>query len=288
MEILIALGLIAAAYFFFKSKQSNPHRTTESRQTSATRQKVSPSNPSTQIAKTVTGPMPDGHQIFVKHTTIAGIGFQREDAIRFIRGEDHNLEFVSEPDNPADKNAIRIYGTSSGRRFFLGYLPKEDAEQVVGSGLGELVKPRITRVFAGEKGFVEVRLQLVGPKASKAQFDQYLLDKPASAQQKDYLKFFDLPVAKALTAGSAAAQIEAHQASASKEEQAEWEEFLHILSEFEDKDFRDCYDLKKASKTTLIQALGELKSEGRTYIDLSENIDDVVDKVLEIKPDLAK
>lgn len=282
MEILIAIGLVGLVYLIYKSHQSTSKGTEQAGSLSTLADKPR------QVASTVTTPMPAGFQVYIKHCTVAGIHINKEAARAFIAGKNHQLEFEPEPDNQTDKYAIKVFGTSSGARHFLGYVPKGYAEHIVGAGVQAIVIPRINRVFSSEKGAVDIRFQLIGPKSRKKQFDQYLLDKAASPQQLAYLEFFAVQNNKGVSAGEAARLIEEHKLSASKQQIDEWEEYLHILAEFEDSDFRDSYSLKKVTKTALSETLQSLTAEGRTYQDLSDNIDDVVDRLVELHPGFQK
>jgi hypothetical protein len=53
-----------------------------------------------------------------------------------------------------------------------------------------------------------------------------------------------------------------------------------------DKDFREGYDIKKPSKAIIKQAVKKLHNEGLASTDAYEQIDRVIDKILEIKPEL--
>lgn len=282
MEILIAIGLAGLAYLIYKSHKSSSSGTGQSSSVSSV------SNKPKQVASTVTTPMPPGYQVYVKHCTVAGIHLNKEAAQAFIAGQNHQLEFEPEPDNPVDKYALKVFGNSSGLRYFLGYVPKGHAEHIVSAGFATIVRPRINRVFSSEKGAVDIRFQLIGPKSQKKQFDQYLLDKPASQYQNSYLEFFEVNNKKGISAGEAARLIDEHRLSASKQQIDEWEEYLHILAEFDDSDFRETYSLKKITKTALSETLQSLRAEGRTYQDLSDNIDDVVDRLVELHPRFQK
>lgn len=113
-------------------------------------------------------------------------------------------------------------------------------------------------------------------------------NQPADSSQKDYFKFFALPIPKGLTAGQAEQAISEHRKASKPEEQDEWNGYANILEEFDDKDFRDGYDLKKVSKAVLMEAISQLKQEGKNYKYLSGNIDEVAEKIIELKPDLEK
>lgn len=91
-------------------------------------------------------PIPKGYQIFSREA-VAGIQHRREDAQRFARSSSQTLALERELGNPHDANAIKVIGLSQGARFFIGYVPKETAEQIVGSALMDSVQPRLTQIY---------------------------------------------------------------------------------------------------------------------------------------------
>ncbi len=240
------------------------------------------------VTKSFDHPIPDGHQIFVQHGTIAGEQHRKEAVLAFTQAGHQALALEREPDNPHDPNAIRLIGKSGTESFFLGYVPKDLAKQIVTTGLADEVKPRLRRIYVAENGYTDIQFQLTGPKASKKAFDAYELDLPAESQQKNYLKHFGLPVAKGLTVGAAQTTIDQHRAAADPTEVAEWDALNEILDEFDDRDTREVLGVKKVSKAVLEQALATLTASGKTYRHLADNMDEVVDAVLRIDPKLER
>lgn len=236
-------------------------------------------------------PIPKGFQIFNARLSVAGIEHRRDDALRFADDSDQTLALEREPDNTHDANAIKVIGVTRGTRRFIGYVPKEVAEQIVGSGVADVVQPRLERIWRTDNGFVDVIFQIVGPKDKKAQNVDFLINKPADPWQKECLKFFGLPVSKGLTTGQAAKMIAEHRTKLETEDKArldEWDAYEEICNEFDDADFRASFELKKVSNKVLKDALDALKREGATMRSLAADIDTVVDKVITLKPDLEK
>ena len=63
---------------------------------------------------------------------------------------------------------------------------------------------------------------------------------------------------------------------------------FNILEEFDDQDFEDGYNLKKLRKTILMEASNQLKVQGKNHKYLSDNLDEVAEKITELWPDLEK
>lgn len=232
-------------------------------------------------------PIPEGYQIYKRMLFVAGITYRKEDASRFIRSYNQTLEFESEPNNPKDKFAIKLIGVTPSERYFVGYVPKEISAAIIKAGLLDTVFPRIDRTYHGSKDYVEIRFQIIGLKENKKKFDAFLNNRPADANQKRYLKYFCLPVPRGLTTEQAKKIINEHQGKLATEnpsQLSEYDAYLHILEEFDDKDFRFSYEIKKTNLTVLNEALNQLKQEGKSYVEL--DIQDVVDRVIKLKPEL--
>lgn len=135
---------------------------------------------------------------------------------------------------------------------------------------------------------MDIQYQVIGPKSSKKQFDDFLNSQPADSLQKEYFKFFGLPIPRGLTTAQADQVISEHTKKSPAEEVSEWEAYKSIVDEFEDKDFRESYELKKVSRAILQDAIKQLKMEGKTYQYLESNIDELVEKILLLKPELER
>lgn len=108
--------------------------------------------------------------------------------------------------------------------------------------------------------------------------------RPATQIQKEFFRYFGLSVPKGITAPEADSAIASHEMT--EEEEEEWYAYSEILEELQDKDFRECYDLKKPSIAIIRQAIAQHTSDGQKITDISP--DDLVDTILAIKPDLEK
>ena len=232
--------------------------------------------------------IPSGYQIWVARPEVAGLMHRKKDAVEFVRSKHKRLILEREPDNTHDANAIKLIGVGDGRQFFIGYVPKEISEQIAATERFDCVQARLRKTYVSEKNFVDIEYQIIGPKAQKKAFDAYHSSKAATEIQKDYLKFFGIPFSKDITSGVADNQIAEHRKTVTEEELKEWEAYQNILNEFNDPDFRESYDLKKVSKAVLLSVLKVMHESGNSYSYLDSNIDEVVEKIIETKPDLEK
>lgn len=246
---------------------------------------------SSKKAQSFLPPLPKNHQIYTSNMLVAGISFRKDDALRFIKGSDQALELERDPNNSHDKNAIKVIGVTPSSRHFLGYVPKEVSEQIVETDLFDMVKPRLARTYQGDDGYVEIQFQIIGLKECKKQYDAFLENQPADTSQKEFYKFFDLPVPKGLTTGEATRTIIGYRKKLETEDAPklkEYDAYIDILDEFDDSDFRETYEVKKPNRAVLNDALSQLKQEGKTYAYLSGKIQEVVDRVIKLKPELKR
>lgn len=281
MHWIIVLGILAFLFYALTRTSSG----------SKPSGKSSPSGKSAGRGKNFLPPIPKGFQIFDGRLSVAGIEHKRDDAIRFADDSDQTLALERETNNTHDANAIKIIGVSRGKRRFIGYVPREIAAQIVGSGLVEVVLPRLERIWRTDGGFVDVTFQIVGPKDRKAQYNDFLTSKPAHPWDKEFMKFFGLPIPKGLTSGQAAQIIAEHRKKLETEDRPrldEWDAYEEICEQFDDADFRREFELKKVSDTVLKEALEVLKTEGDTMCSLAADIDRVVAKVIALKLELEK
>ena len=279
---IVIVGLIIY-YFYSQSSNNNSNKGNNS--------KSDYYNSSPKKALSFLPPIPKDYQIYVSNMMVAGISFRKNDALRFMKATDQTLELERELNNSHDKNAIKVIGVTPSNKFFLGYVPKEVSEQIISTGMLEKVAPRLARAFQGNQDYFEIQFQIIGLKVLKKDFDAFLENHPAEASQKDYYKFFNLPIPKGLTTGVALQQIAEHRAKLEIEDKTqlqEYDAYNEIIEEFDDSDFRETYDVKKPSRAVLNDALSQLKAEGKTYDYLSSNTDEVVDRVIKIKPDLER
>ncbi len=109
-------------------------------------------------------------------------------------------------------------------------------------------------------------------------------NRPATIMQKEYFRYFGIKVPKGLTAAEAEDTMAANELT--DEQNDEWFSYSEILEELQDKEFRESYDLKKPSVAIIRQSIEQHITQGDKITDLSA--DDLVDTLLEIKPDLEK
>lgn len=259
MYLFGVLVLVFVGYFLFFNKKATIEQ--GSRKPVVSR-KVQDSK---QGATTFDSPIPTGYQIFAKNLPVAGMAYRKSDAIKFSRANNQELSLEREPNNQHDPNAIKLIGISGSNKFFIGYLPKELSEQIVDTGLFDNLRARLTRIYVGKDDFLEFHYQIVGPKVEKKKFDDFLNNQPANSEQKEYFKFFGLPIPKGMTAGQAEQAIKEHKKISSDDEKDEWFGYISIFEEFDDADFRETYELRKVGKKVLLEVLNQLKQEGKTY-----------------------
>lgn len=66
---------------------------------------------------------------------IAGITRQKNDALKLITSKNFSMRLEKDPDNPYDKNAIKVFGDceigEEEMSLFLGYIPRDEAKKLV-------------------------------------------------------------------------------------------------------------------------------------------------------------
>jgi len=115
--------------------------------------------------------------------------------------------------------------------------------------------------------------------------------RPPSALQKEFFKFFGIKLAKGTTQNQAEKIIRKNESEMADEDNPrleEWEAYEQIIDEFSDSDFREDYEIKKPSFTLIRKAMEELQKDGKTYQDISEDLDILVEKLIELKPELQR
>lgn len=118
--------------------------------------------------------IPDEFQIFEERLEVAGVSFQKEEATAFASAADGWLELERDIGNKHDRNAIKVVGCSKGffgtKRRFIGYVPKEVSRAIVEGGYLGQIRPRLLKTYVGDRGFVEILFQILGPKGKKYDF----------------------------------------------------------------------------------------------------------------------
>ncbi len=286
MYLLGVLVLLVVLYFIFLSKKTET--TTDERFSNLTQRVENATEASKRSSIVFDNPIPKGFQIFASNLPVAGIQHRKVEAIRFAQSRGQALTMKREPSNPHDSNAIQLIGISDTNEYFIGYLPRELSEQIVATGLYDSLQVRLTRIYIGTDDYLEFQYQILGPKAEKKRFDAFLDNQAAATSQKEYLKFFRLPVPKGMTAGQAEEAIKKHGKTSTETEQNEWLGYTTILEEFDDPEFREGYNLKKVPKSILLEVIKQMKEEGKTYSHLGDHVDEVAERLIKAKPELEK
>lgn len=115
----------------------------------------------------------------------------------------------------------------------------------------------------------------------------------ADAMQKEFMRFVGIQVPKGLTYDAAVAAQNAYMSEHAKDDAAqtkldEWNDFESIVEELWDADSREIYEIKKPSLPAIRAAVDGLIAEGKKLSELSDEIDLVTDKLLSMKPELAR
>lgn len=115
--------------------------------------------------------------------------------------------------------------------------------------------------------------------------------RPATPMQKEFYKFFGIKVSQGLTHNDAEnniKEIKSELFSKDREKLDEWEDYESLYDEINEPDFREDYDLKKISLSLYRSTIEQLKNEGKSLANLLDDTDLVVDKIIEIKPEIEK
>jgi len=113
--------------------------------------------------------------------------------------------------------------------------------------------------------------------------------RPVIASQKEFFKFFGIKLSKGMTHDAAKTFISKHTKELRKKSDPvydDWLSYEDILQEIADSDFRDTYEIKKPSATLVKKALKELLDNDMSYADIADDIDILVDKLTDLKPEL--
>lgn len=118
---------------------------------------------------------PDGFQIFENQSEVAGVHYHKDDAIAFILGKYHRLEWEREPNNPHDANAIKIIGVAESafgeERWHIGYVRSDVAAHIVTGGWFESMMPEaVYLTISDDYEFVHVHYIILGPQGQKKQY----------------------------------------------------------------------------------------------------------------------
>jgi hypothetical protein len=244
----------------------------------------------THAAQNFSPSFPADHQVY-RTSLVAGIFYRKDDAILFVNGNNHELQFQRELDNKHDKDALKVIGISNGASYFIGYVPKDLAAQIRRSGLADKVKPILDRIFYNSNNFIEIRFKVIGLKSDRKKFHDWFDCKLASYEQKNFYKFFNIPIPKKLTNKEAVETIRETYKRLQEERSEilkEYNAYESIIEDFNDRYFRQDYEIKKPRRAVLLEVLETLSKYGYSYQFMNTNIDIVLDRLKAFHPSLSK
>ena len=234
-------------------------------------------------------PIKKGYQIFLQNMGVKGLGHRREAAIAFIDDLNQTLRLEHEQDNPQDENAIKVIGLGDAGEYFLGYLPKDAALQIVKTKCLEAVYGRLVRAYRGTDDYLEIQLQIVGLKAKKSEFDAFAKKLPAQDSHKEYLKYWSIPFDDDLNVGDAELKISEHSSKARLDAKA-WEEYItyqNLLDVFDDESQREYYGIQEVPRAVVMATVKAMRDELGSYSEVADDPDAIAQRVLEDHPELA-
>ena len=141
MIFFVIIGLIILCYIFFCKK---PAATKELKK-----------------VQTFDYPTPSDY-IHYASGQVAGLYFRKKEAKAFAGSSDQSLEFEREPDNLHDKNAIKIIGITHSSRYFIGYIDKDLAKQIIETGVLPGIQIQLTRIYQGYNDYIEIQFNIIG------------------------------------------------------------------------------------------------------------------------------
>ena len=175
-----------------------------------------------------------------------------------------------------------------------GRTTKGEASDII--GLFEQVEDESIEILK----FFKISLKGMNQSKAKHEVSKLLQDpekleswknRPAFAMQKEFYRFFGLKMPQGLTHEMASKDINEFRLKLGAEDETrmeEWDTFENIYDEINDPDFRENYDLKSIGISLYRSAIDQLKNEGKTMTELSDDLDIVIDKLIEIKPEIQK
>lgn len=234
-------------------------------------------------------PIQKGYQIFLQNMGITGLGNRREEAIAFIDDLNQTVRLEREPNNAQDANAIKVIGVGKSGEYFLGYLPKDAALQIVKTATFDAVYGRLVRAYRGTDDYLEIQLQIIGLKDQKKIFDAFAKQLPANDSQKEYLTYWGIRFNSELTVEEADNRIAEHSRKA-RLEPAAWKEyttFLNLLEGLEDENQREYYGIKEVPREIAIATINAMKDELGSYEEVAEEPEAIAERILETHPKFA-
>jgi len=139
---------------------------------------------------------------------------------------------------------------------------------------------------------LQVLKAMVGETAGEVERNaEALRNRPAGVSQTEFAKFFEVKLPPKCTRATADEVLNALREELRESDPAkleEWQSYKRIVEEMSDTDTLYTYDLKKPGKKVLQQALDSLRVDGNSYSEIEEDLDLLVDRLMEIKPELER
>ncbi len=114
--------------------------------------------------------------------------------------------------------------------------------------------------------------------------------RPASELQKEKAVFFGIKLPEGASSGLADQLISERLPALEEKDDPRvdhWDSIENIVRQLWDQEaLKEVYLIKKPGMEVIITALEELKNEGRSYVELEDNIELVVEKLVELNPGL--
>ncbi|MGE0825444.1 MAG: hypothetical protein AB7P18_25400 [Candidatus Binatia bacterium] len=143
------------------------------------------------------------------------------------------------------------------------------------------------------------KVPLIGMNQSRARYEATALladphkrqlweNRIATPMQKECYRHFNLKVPPKLTYSAAAQFLSEHKRTGSDNDWREWEAYQSIYLKLSDPQYRRDYGIKKVTISLYREAIMELKKAGHQLSDLATDPDIVIDKLLEIRPQLQR
>ena len=117
-------------------------------------------------------PIPTGHQILFGRVAVAGCSFRKADFCRFAMSIDKSLRLVAEPSNKHDKNAVMVIGEGDGRKYHIGYLPRELSAEITKNRILPKISPRLRYLSAKMAGYFDLEIDLTAEKSLVKSFQE--------------------------------------------------------------------------------------------------------------------
>lgn len=233
--------------------------------------------------------------------SVADIDHVRTAALRFAENWNQSLELERDRTNKQDPNAIKVFGCSSGPmrgyREVIGYVPKDVATCIVEGGYWGSLQTRLRKIYVEKDDYIDIEFQFCGPRKQKEAFqdllekieDRKFDGKPAIPLQKEFYRTFDFKVPKGLTYLAAKQFIKEKSAEIGKEDDGAlqaWKHYGGIVKALSNPEIQETYDIRAVSISRLRSAIIALVDEGHSLEDMDCDLEIVVEKLIDLRPNL--